>query len=74
MSRKPGNISRIFTNLKNSFFVAKQNNKYIGSDQFGNEYYEIIGGKFIQNVAINTVHLKNKLILTSVAKKCPSSF
>ncbi|KAK3759375.1 hypothetical protein RRG08_023493 [Elysia crispata] len=43
MSRKPGNISRIFTNLKNSFFVAKQNNKYIGSDQFGNEYYEIIG-------------------------------
>ncbi|RUS86615.1 hypothetical protein EGW08_005631 [Elysia chlorotica] len=43
MSRKPGNISRFFTNLKNSFFVAKQSNKYIGSDQFGNEYYEKIG-------------------------------
>ncbi|GFN98516.1 mimitin, mitochondrial [Plakobranchus ocellatus] len=43
MSRKPGNISRFFTNLKNSFFVAKQTSKYIGSDHFGNEYYEVIG-------------------------------
>ena len=45
MSRKPGNIARFLTNLKNSFFVAKQDNAYIGSDQFGNKYYEKIGGK-----------------------------
>lgn len=42
MSRKIGNLSRIFTNLKNSFFIAKQSNDYVGSDQFGNEYYEKI--------------------------------
>ncbi|XP_059143070.1 NADH dehydrogenase [ubiquinone] 1 alpha subcomplex assembly factor 2-like [Physella acuta] len=38
-----GILSRILTNLKNTFFIAKSKAKFVGSDQFGNRYFEKAG-------------------------------
>ncbi|CAL1548459.1 unnamed protein product [Lymnaea stagnalis] len=40
MAWRIGNMRRIFENLKNSIFSAKQKDKFVGSDQYGNNYFE----------------------------------
>ncbi|XP_012943190.1 NADH dehydrogenase [ubiquinone] 1 alpha subcomplex assembly factor 2 [Aplysia californica] len=40
MARRFGLIGKFFENFKNSLFVAKQKTKFVGTDQFGNKYFE----------------------------------
>ena len=49
MARRPTNLARFFTNLKNSLFVTKQKATCVGIDQFGNKYFEKEPGKDDKN-------------------------
>uniref|UniRef100_A0A2C9LYR3 NADH dehydrogenase [ubiquinone] 1 alpha subcomplex assembly factor 2 n=1 Tax=Biomphalaria glabrata TaxID=6526 RepID=A0A2C9LYR3_BIOGL len=43
MAKRIGTFSRIFINLKNSLFSVKQKDTFVGSDKFGNMYFEKLG-------------------------------
>jgi NADH:ubiquinone oxidoreductase subunit len=40
MAYRPGRLSQMWTNLKKSLVIFRSKDQYIGSDEFGNKYFE----------------------------------
>ncbi|BFY99987.1 hypothetical protein BsWGS_03027 [Bradybaena similaris] len=45
MARYVGGVKRLFVNFKNSLFTLKQKDTFVGSDQYGNKYFERVEDK-----------------------------
>ncbi|CAG5118280.1 unnamed protein product [Candidula unifasciata] len=45
MARYIGGFKRAVVNFKNSLFIMKQKDTYVGSDQYGNKYFERVEDK-----------------------------